>query len=387
MLTAAGIFTSLVCSCNKEDDSHGDPSVTMKPRNDFEGTGANRILDVDFTLSHKTDLPVTVTFHTLDSTARAGSDFTGIDEATLVFEPGEQLKTVNVELLSDSLIEFNEYFKLSISHIENAAPDNQELTILIMNDDAGNLTPASDGYLSPESYPGMRLAFADEFNDTLLNFRTWNFETGEGKWGAGQLQEYTWNLENVSLKNGRLHITALDESGHYTSGRINTVNKRSLQYGLVDIRAKLPSGKGIWPALFLLGAEYSPTNWPACGEIDVAELNGNLPSTVIGRAYYFSSGAKNKEGFYNLPLYTDSFSDQFHIFSVLWQPDEITWYVDYKPYVILNRSDIGTGWPFNSAFFFYLDLAVGGSLVGDPDDTTGFPKTLEVDYIRAFQPI
>jgi beta-glucanase (GH16 family) len=165
------------------------------------------------------------------------------------------------------------------------------------------------------------------------------------------------------------------------------VNKRSLQYGLVDIRAKLPSGKGIWPALFLLGAEYSPTNWPACGEIDVAELNGNLPATVIGKAYYSASGPRIKEGFFNLPQYTDSFSDQFHIFSVLWQPDEIVWYVDYTPYIILSRSDVGTGWPFNGTFFFYLDLAVGGSLVGDPDDTTGFPKTLEVDYIRAFQPM
>ena len=376
----------LMASCHTGGNEENTPTVKMKLRNDYEGTGQNKILDVTVVLSSPATVPVTVTYSTVDSTAKGGMDFIPITHGTLVFNPGETSKKINIELVSDSIMEFTESFKLMITNVENAKLAGPILSITIYDDDLTRPTLLEDGYITPKSYPGMKLRFADEFNDSIINYFTWNYETGEGPWGVGQLQEFTDKSENLSVKNGKLRITAINNNGHFTSGRINTVNTNSVHFGVIDIRAKLPSGRGIFPSIWLLNTDYNGSNWPKCGEIDIAALNGNIPSQIIGIAYYSASGPRNKEGFYSLPDYTNSFSDQFHIFTIIWQNDRIEWFVDYKKYMEIVQDDVGNDWPFNSSFYFYLDLVVGGTLVGDPDNTTVFPQTMEVDYIRAFFP-
>ena len=133
------------------------------------------------------------------------------------------------------------------------------------------------GNTSPSSYPGMSLVWADEFDGSSLNQNFWSYETGNGTngWGNNELQFY--RTENTGIQDGCLVITAKKEpygGKEYTSSRIITKNKKQFQYGRVDIRAALPKGQGIWPALWMLGANYDTVNWPACGEIDIMEMIG-----------------------------------------------------------------------------------------------------------------
>jgi beta-glucanase (GH16 family) len=382
-----GFFSLMIQSCNKGEPVESTPSVSISPRNDFEGTGQNQLMDITFKLSSAPALKVTVTYSTVDSTAVGTKDFIPVTAGTITFNPGETSKKINIEIIADSIVEFTEFFKLQITHAENAIIKTPGLTIAIYNDDAPKITLASDGYISPESYPDMRLKFSDEFNDsTHFKYLTWNIDRGEGIWGHDQLQEYTSNTENLNIKNGKLRITAQNKAGHYTSARLNTVSKLSFQYGQIDIRVKFPTGKGLWPAIWMMGTGYNGSNWPLIGEIDIAQQDCNLSSTLIGTAFYISSGPREKDGYYNLPEYTESFSDKFHVVSILWQTDYIEWFVDSKKYLEINSDDVGPDWPFNNSFYLYLNLAVGGGLVGNPDITTVFPQTMEIDYVRYFVP-
>ena len=152
--------------------------------------------------------------------------------------------------------------------------------------------------------------------------------------------------------------------------------------GRIDIRARLPKGKGIWPALWMLGTNIDQNPWPACGELDIMEMVGNDPTKVFGTVHYNNNGYVKSDGF--LKLSTGDFSDKFHVFSVLWDLDIIIWYVDNQPFKTFRRSP-GSVYPFNNPFYFVLNVAVGGQWPGDPDGTTVFPQQMTVDYIRVFR--
>ncbi|HET7896311.1 MAG TPA: glycoside hydrolase family 16 protein, partial [Flavisolibacter sp.] len=261
----------------------------------------------------------------------------------------------------------------------------------IVTEDGKNFVTDNAGYTTPIVYPGYTLAWQDEFSGSALDGGVWNYETGNGSggWGNNELEYYTNSPKNVFVSNGNLIIEARKESiggFNYSSARITTQNKKSFTYGRIDIRAKLPKGKGIWPALWMLGNNIGSVGWPACGEIDIMELLGHEPAKMYGTLHYGASSATHgsKGSSYTLP--TGIFYDRFHVYSMEWKQDQIKLFVDDNLFLTVNKSDLGTApYPFNAPFFFIFNVAVGGNWPGNPDGTTTYPQRMIVDYVRVFQ--
>ena len=251
------------------------------------------------------------------------------------------------------------------------------------------------------------LVWSDEFNDPagrLPDRGIWKPEIGDGLlngnpgWGNGEFEYYTDQPENASTDGqGNLVITALEVdpqvsnlmcwygSCKYTSARLITWGSMEFAFGRVEARLKLPYGQGLWPAFWMLGADLSEVGWPQSGEIDIMENIGSEPSTIHGTIHGpgYSGGSGIGESY---DLSDANFSDGFHIFAIQWTPDEISWYVDGENFLTLTPESIppGAQWVYNHPFFIILNLAVGGNWPGAPDETTTFPQTLMVDYVRVF---
>lgn len=253
--------------------------------------------------------------------------------------------------------------------------------------------PASVTYPgSPPSTPGT-LVWSEEFTGpagSLPSASHWRFDIGTD-WGNAQLEYDTDRASNVSLDgNGNLAITARRESylgSAYTSGRISTRGLFSRTEGRFEARIKLPTGRGLWPAFWLLGADYATNPWPACGEIDIMEYRGQEPTVVHGSLHgpgYSGGNARSRS--YVLPN-GGRFDAGFHVFAIEWKANQITYLVDNVPYQVLTPSSLPSGsrWVFDHPFFILLNLAVGGNYVGSPDGTTVFPQTLLVDWVRVYQ--
>jgi beta-glucanase (GH16 family) len=230
-------------------------------------------------------------------------------------------------------------------------------------------------------YVTSTVAWADEFNtDGAPDPAKWGYELGAGGWGNNELQYYTSRPENVIVQGGVLKINLLKENymgSNYTSARIVTKNKYTLQYGRVDIRAKLPAGGGTWPALWMLGANYETSAWPACGEIDIMEHVGNSLNRIHGSLHHPGhSGGNSDSGIVDITNATT----QFHVYSLDWSSTTIKFYVDNVVYYTFNNT---SGLPFNNPFFFIFNCAMGGNFGGavDPNFTAA---TLEVDYIHVY---
>jgi beta-glucanase (GH16 family) len=252
-----------------------------------------------------------------------------------------------------------------------------------------NEVTLADGYTTPTEYAGYNLVWADEFNGNALNLNDWTHEIGTGNWGWGnnELQYYTDGTNNLDVSGGKLTITAKSESqgsSNYTSARIKTQGKKEFQYGRIDIRARLPRGQGIWPALWMLGSNISSVGWPNCGEIDIMELVGHQPNRVHGTVH-FGTSTPSTQRTSSYSLGTAEFGDEFHVFTLIWEQNKMEWYVDDKKYHTVTSSGTGGIYPFNDKFFFIFNVAVGGQWPGSPDATTVFPQQMEVDYIRVFQ--
>lgn len=240
-------------------------------------------------------------------------------------------------------------------------------------------------YVGAASAPGTTLLWSDEFDSTALNTNIWNYETGN--LGVNnEVEYYTSNAANVSVKDGNLQITALNSPNYngsgwnYTSARINTQNKYSFTYGRVDIRAKLPGDPGTWPALWLLGNNISTVNWPACGEIDLMEAATNTWGVnVVGSSLHWGTSANRQDTNKKLTV-SDSSTTDFHIYSMDWRADHIAFYVDgVKIDSVANNSSTA----FNLPFFFIFNVAVGGDMGGSPINL-GSGSTMYVDYIRVY---
>lgn len=247
-------------------------------------------------------------------------------------------------------------------------------------------TISDEGYTTPLEYEGMTLVWNDEFEGDALNTADWTFEIGGHGWGNNELQFY--RQENTTVENGYLTITAKQESymdRQYTSSRIITKDKQTFQYGRVDIRAMLPRGQGIWPALWMLGADFPDTQWPACGEIDVMEMIGGSgrENTVHGTVHWDNAGDHAYYG-NDYTLSSGTFADKFHVFSIIWNESSITWYVDDVQFNVIDI-DVPELSEFQNEFFFIMNIAVGGNWPGSPDGSTVFPQQMKVDYVRVFQ--
>lgn len=247
-----------------------------------------------------------------------------------------------------------------------------------------------EGYSTPTSYEGMELVWNDEFTGNILDENNWTYEYGTGcpnncGWGNNELEYY--KKENTSVSGGVLTIEARKENfqgQEYTSSRLITKDKQYFQYGRVDIRAKLPKGQGIWPALWMLGQNFSSVGWPKCGEIDIMELVGGAgkDNESHGNAFWYDGGVRDNVGHYKLP--SGIFNDEFHVFTLIWDESQLKYYVDDNLFHTNNiTSSVKT--EFHEPFFFIFNVAVGGNWPGSPNSTTVFPISMNVDYIRVFQ--
>ncbi|NOT33107.1 MAG: glycoside hydrolase family 16 protein [Candidatus Eisenbacteria bacterium] len=236
------------------------------------------------------------------------------------------------------------------------------------------------------------LVWQDEFDGAvgqLPDPSRWTFDVGTD-WGNGQLEYDTARPENVSLDgSGNLAIIAREEpyqSRNYTSGRINTRNRFDQAGGRFEARMRLPRGRGLWPAFWLLGSNLDTVPWPGCGEIDIMEFRGQEPSllhgSLHGPGYSGGNAITNSYSVPGVPL-----DSTFHLYAVEWTSSSIAWSIDDHVYFTVVPSQIPSGawWVFNHPFFVVLDLAVGGSFVGPPDASTVFPQRLLVDYVRVYR--
>jgi beta-glucanase (GH16 family) len=198
-----------------------------------------------------------------------------------------------------------------------------------------------------------------------------------------------YQQQNTSVQDGYLIIHAKKENGgsrNYTSSRLTTQGKQAFQYARIDIRALLPEGQGIWPALWMLGSSISTVGWPQCGEIDIVELIGGSgkDSTVYGTAHWDKAGSHDSNGGHTSLKNGKKFADEFHVFSIVWNATTITWYVDDVPYHSLDITPDDLN-ELRKPSFLLFNVAVGGDWPGNPDATTVFPQRMVVDYIRVFQ--
>lgn len=380
----------LTLSCKEPDDGPIPvefPKISISNVTTFE-RDENHNFRFKVATSAAYEQEVLVDYTTEEVTAGGGEDFV-MTSGTLTIPAGAREVFIEVEIIADTLKEADEEFKVILSNPVRGTIMQAEGIGTIRNDDTFIFIPA-DGYITPESYTGYDLSWQDEFDGTSLNAADWNHETGAGGWGNQESQHYTDRTENSYVSNGRLTIEAREESfsgSAYTSARLTTQGKQTFQYGRVDIRAILPEGQGIWPALWMLGTEISNIGWPACGEIDIMELLGHEPGTVHGTAHW---GPQGNSWSYNKGTGTTlsggkKFSEKYHVFSLIWEPNSIKWLVDDNEFFSLTNSDVNGTYPFNAEFFFIFNIAVGGQWPGYPDATTVFPQRMHVDYIRMFQ--
>ncbi len=236
------------------------------------------------------------------------------------------------------------------------------------------------------------LVWADEFNGNSLNTDDWSYQVGDGcdigicDWGNNEQQWYQTN--NVTVSNGVLSIVARQEAAGtkaYSSGRINTKNKQEFRYGYLEARIKVPPGRGMWPAFWMLPTDEVYGGWPRSGEIDIMEWVGREPETLFGTLHFGQPWPNNSSTGVELDLEDAAWSDEFHTYAVEWDESSITWFVDGYRYGTRTSVNLnGENWPFDQDFHFLLNLAVGGNFGGTVDNGA-FPATMEVDYVRVYQ--
>jgi beta-glucanase (GH16 family) len=249
----------------------------------------------------------------------------------------------------------------------------------------------------PGEFSSYSLAWSEEFNGPAgapANPRTWRPETGGHGWGNQELQYYAASTANAALDGaGNLALTVrrpdprlarLRHDGRqYTSARLTSKNLMSFRYGLVQARIKLPRGRGIWPAFWMLGGNIDETGWPQCGEIDVMENFGTSPATVHGTAH--GPGYSGDSGITASLDARSPLGDDFHLYSVCWEPGRIRWYADQALYHTVTQADTqGNPWVFDHDFYLIINIAVGGHLSVPPDRSTTFPQAMLIDYIRIY---
>lgn len=225
------------------------------------------------------------------------------------------------------------------------------------------------------------LKFSDEFNvDGAPDPTKWGYDLGTGTngWGNNESQSYTSAADNVVVSNGTLKITAKKVGSSYTSARIKTENKFEFTYGKIEVRAKLPIGRGTWPAIWSLGENYATNPWPACGEIDYMEHRGNEQNVIHGSLHYpgnFGGSANTAKT--TIP----NVSTEFHIYKTIWTPTSIKIYVDDTLVHSVNNT---SSLPFNKDFFLIMNVAMGGTF-GGAIDPAFLQSAMEVDYVRVYQ--
>ena len=367
------------------------PAITIndvsQPR-----SAANTTMQFYLNSSKATTNSVTIDYSLVEGTAKSAKDFTAA-AGTITLPANKTQAIIEVQIKGDptDLRQPNLQFTLQLSNPKNCTLTTSAATGTIQTEDGTYLPTDNTGYSTPLSYPGYTLAWSDEFAGATLDPGTWNQEIGNGTggWGNHELEYYTNSPKNSFLSEGNLIIEARKElivGYNYSSARLTTQNKKSFKFGRIDIRAKLPVAKGMWPALWMLGTNISSIGWPACGEMDIMELVGSAPSLVKATMHWKNGDGSHgsKDADYILP--SGNFSQQFHVYSMVWAQDSIKCYCDDHLFNTVTSADTGpANYPFNAAQFFIFNVATGGDWPGSPDATTPFPQRMYVDYVRVFQ--
>lgn len=242
-----------------------------------------------------------------------------------------------------------------------------------------------------------KLVWSDEFeNPGVPDSTKWNFDIGDGcpnlcGWGNEELEFYTGRKENARIENGMLIIEAHKEDyggRAYTSAKLVTRGKADWKYGHIEVRAKLPKGRGVWPAIWMLSSQKKYGRWPVSGEIDIMEHVGHDPRNVYGsihtESYNHRDGTQRTAGFMEIQ---NSFSGSFHNYAIDWTEEYIEFFVDDIPYMrFVNEHATYKEWPFDQPFYLILNIAVGGTWGGQEGiDDTIWPQRMEIDYVRVYQ--
>ena len=388
------LLLTILSNCNKGGSPTPAPSLPKISVDDIsrpEGNTPTVPFTFTITLDKASSQTVSVTYTLAEGFARVNTDFVQATQ-TVTFLPNEVQKTISVSVIGDDLKEGADDFTILLSAPVNAVIYKGTGVAVIENDDS-RVEFTNAGYDAPGSYPGYTLAWADEFNGSALNLTDWSFENGDGcpglcGWGNNELEYYTSRPDNLFFQDGKMIIEAKKESyagKNYTSSKILTRGKKIFKYGRFDIRAKLPKGKGIWPAFWLLPQNNVFGGWPRSGEIDLMEMIGHEANRSYGTLHFGPGpGSTQLSRSYTLP--SGIFNDEFHVFSLEWKQNELKWFIDGNLFSTYTSADFGANnYPFNEDFFLIVNLAVGGNWPGNPDAVTYFPQWLIVDYIRVYQ--
>lgn len=231
-----------------------------------------------------------------------------------------------------------------------------------------------------------KVVWSDEFDTEVLNEAYWNFELGDGcpelcGWGNNEPQIYT--KSNHTLKNGFLHVIIRKEDSIYTSTKITTEKKFEFQYGRLEARAKLPVGKGIWPAIWMLGSNRDEVGWPLCGEIDILEYVGREPHTIFNSLHTKDSHGNTIN---TKKTKIANIEEGFHIYEMDWSPEKIDFYVDENlMYSFAPKKRTEEIWPFDRPFYLILNSAIGGNFGGHDIDDSALPQEFIIDYVRVYK--
>ena len=263
----------------------------------------------------------------------------------------------------------------------------------------GSVTPSPSGMTEADLLKqGFQLKWSDEFNGTALNREDWNVELHEPGWVNSEWQAYVDSTDNIKVQDGKLLIQPVktkneDGTYSYTSGRVNTQGKHDFKYGYFECRAKVPTGKGYLPAFWMMPTDENLYGqWPKCGEIDIMEVMGQETNKAYGTIHY-GEPSDQSQGTYSVAA-ANNFADNYHTYAVDWEPGKITWYVDGIKYheesdwfsAKSGQGTVAYPAPFDQPFYMILNLAVGGSWVGYPDDSTTYDdQQFAIDYVKVYQ--
>ncbi len=230
------------------------------------------------------------------------------------------------------------------------------------------------------------LIFEEEFDGNSLNESHWNYQLGDGcpnlcGWGNNERQIYT--KENVAVRDGNLVIAATKDSMVYKSGRITTAKKVEFKYGTIEVRAKLASGQGLWPAIWMLRNDFSSIGWPASGEIDIMEYVGKKPHEIHTTLHTSDSHGNS----INTKASTiKNIEDGFHIYKCNWTKEKIEFFIDSNlVYTFSPEVKNESTWPFDKPFYVILNLAIGGNFGGPEVNDSIFPQEFLIDYVKIYK--
>ncbi len=388
-------FFLILFSCSKGGNTPG-PTPAAIPGLNIQDvsqvrTASSTTMRFNIYINKATTNIVSVDYTIVAGTAVSPKDYVAAS-GTVTIPANQTQANIDVQVMGDAtnLRQANLEFTVQLSNPKFCTLISASAKGTIVSEDGTFLPTDNAGYTTPLSYPGYTLVWSDEFSGASLDATVWNQEIGNNNgWGNNELEYYTNSLKNIFLSNGNLIIEARKETTggfNYTSGRMTTQNKKQFKFGRMDIRAKLPVGKGIWPALWMLGSNITTVGWPACGEMDIMELIGTYPGRVYATMHWKDVGGGHDSKGTNFNLTSGDFSQQFHVFSMVWAQDIIKCYVDDQLYLTVTLANLGmANYPFNADQFFLFNVAVGGQWPGSPDGTTNFPQRMFVDYVRVFQ--